>query len=331
MCSERSRALDFRRGFCRLLCVWIKLMTACLILPLAAAQQPATTQAARIEYRERHLGPFNLEGRSYHLVLREAGVSGGQPVNSDFDRTVADIWLRDAEGRDLFHRRVPVRQRGQELEESVSVTAHSIQGREGAGLLLTYHTLPSAPLGGESWQVFGVRANKLEPMSNRIVTAGKLDVSLQNGVVRPAWNTDLSSDTIRLKVWTGFCFVLIPLKLDWKRAVAVPTTACGPLQRGRTSCQFPIELQLQPPVAGKSVKLYPTPARGDGRATVVTISPTAEVEILKAKVALAVTEIEDDLLLSVVDDLWLSVCVDGVTAWVQGWEDLTALGLPPAG
>ncbi len=73
------------------------------------------------------------------------------------------------------------------------------------------------------------------------------------------------------------------------------------------------------------------PGQGDGRPTVVTLSPTAEVEILQAEVAVTLTEVGDDLLLSIGDDLWLNVRVDGEAAWVQGWEDLTTLGLPPAG
>ncbi len=73
---------------------------------LAAAQQPETP---RIEYRERQLGPFNMEGRPYRLVLREAAVSGGQSADWELARTVVDIWFRDTAGRDLFHRSFPLR------------------------------------------------------------------------------------------------------------------------------------------------------------------------------------------------------------------------------
>ncbi len=206
-----------------------------------------------------------------------------------------------------------------------------IRGRDGSGLLLTYHTVPSAPLGGESWRVFGVRNGKLAPISRRIVTAGKLDIDIQDGIVRPGWNADLSADTLRLKVWTGYCFVTIPLKLDWKGGVGVPTTACGRLRPPSTRCRFPIEAHPQRPAFGKSVELHTMPDHGEGRPTVVTLSPTTVVEILQAEVAVSVTEVGEDVILSVGDDLWLNVRVDGDAAWVKGWEDLPAIGLPPAG
>ena len=311
--------------------VWIKWTIACLLAAVATAQQPETTQAANVEYRERQLGPFNLEGRSYHLALREAVFSDGQSSKGELGRTAVDIWLRDTAGRDLFQRTFPVRQRGHEFRESVSVTAHLIQGRAGAGLLLTYHTVPSAPLGGESWRVFGVRNGELAPMSRRIVTAGKLDFDMRDGIVHPDWKAALSVDTLRLKVWTGYCFVMIPLKLDWKRGVMVPTTVCGPLQPPSTRCRFPTESYPQRPVAGKSVELYKVPGRGNGRPTVVTLSPMSEIEVLQAEVAVTVTEAGDDVLLSVGDDLWLNVRVDDDSGWMTGWEDLTTVGLPPAG
>lgn len=312
--------------------MWAKLAIAAVV-PLALAQSPPPPQESpATEVLEYRLGPFTVQGRSFAVVVREARIPGGPSADLDFFRTATDLWIRDEGGHNLFHRDFPARRRGREFEESVSVEAHLLRGREGSGLLLVYQILPSAPLGGDSWQVFGMVDGRLRPMSGRIVSTGELDAAAHGGVVEATWDPGLSSDTLVLKVWTGHFFIRAPVVLRWSRGEAAP--ACGSGKRTRETvarCRFPVEARPRPPEAGAAVRLFSQPAAAEGGSTVVKIGAGTKVEFLEAEVALVWKQDGDDVSLEAAPDAALKVRVDGAEGWVRGMEDLTALGLPPAG
>ncbi|MEK7405381.1 MAG: hypothetical protein AAB225_09755 [Acidobacteriota bacterium] len=271
------------------------------LLALTTLACGAWLQAPRLEEFARQVASLNISGHSFRVTARIKRLPGTR--DPDFGETVAAVEIRDAAGRVHFRRTLPYEVAGERFAETAGVEARAIGGR---GLLLTYSFLPSAPLGGDSWQVLGMIGGRLVPFSKPIGVYGTL---------RRA-----GEDALEFGVWTTNFFVIVPVALDWDKGRLIPPLA------GR---QFGVEAERRPPEEAAEIRLFPRP--GAAAAARVAVRKDSAVEFLAAQATLRWEEQEEEIGLDVSEEVWLKVCVDGKEGWMQGEADFHAIGLPSAG
>lgn len=287
------------------------LAAVCLAATVFAA---ANAGAQGLQSSEESLGPFALEGQTVTVVLRILASLGVEPPDPDFGRTVAVVSIRDHTGSELYRRELPYVREGNRFRESVDVGAQVLKGTAGTGLLLTYSTLPSAPLCGNAWQVFGIIQGRLAPFGKPFTATGELAV------------TERPRDALLVRLWTTHYFLLVPLHLDWTRGALAPDPRC---LKPSSQCSFRVEAHRMPAETETVAQLYPAPRAIQPRR--ISVRPESIMEFLEAQASLVWREGEDPTTLDVGQDPWLRVRIDGAEGWIHGEADLTAIGLPPAG
>ena len=129
-------------------------------------------------------------------------------------------------------------------------------------------------------------------------------------------------------------FVVVPVLVDWLQAKVRSGWRCTKLtSRGPLPvCRFPVEASLTPLQEDLSfVRLLPEDFEPDATAQHVVVKKTSKVEILEAAGVLNWEESPDGINMSVGEDLWLRVRIDGKEGWIHTQEDFSAIGLPQAG
>jgi hypothetical protein len=287
-------------------------------LPFVLAAAAWGQTEAAMETAERTAGAFAIGERSFQVVLRVARLP--QP---GAEETVTAIQVRDAGGSLAWERTLPYRTDGKRFEETTAVEARPLQGKKGQGVLLGYSVLPSTPVGGRAWQVFGVVDGKLAPLSKPITVEGSLVEEVSGKPVTASWDSALEADVLNFRVWTGRFFVVVPLTLNWEWGHFRPAY---PLPKSRWN----MEAGRQPIAARNTVRLYPS-AGEEPEAAEVPIAPGATVELLSAEGGIIWEDSEDHIWLSVTENLWLQVRINGKEGWLHAPEDFDAIGLPEAG
>ena len=79
------------------------------------------------------------------------------------------------------------------------------------------------------------------------------------------------------------------------------------------------------------MRLHPEADEERGTPAHVVVKKDSKVEFLAAETEVAWNEDADGVGLSVSDDVWLKVRIDGKEGWIHTQEDFTAIGLPQAG
>jgi hypothetical protein len=304
----------------------------------------AGTPALVVEDVRNEEGPFDLGTQRFTVVLHMKRLAGqGRALDPDFGETLARMEIRDAAGKIHYDQSFPYEVSGDRFVETTHASAQLLRGRQGRWLLITYGTLPSDPLGGESWQVFGLfagppsapRAGRLVPFSKPIFAEGQL-INGKPGekVVETSREPKLQGDLLHFRVWAGNFFVIIPLRILWFQNTIGPawrcvkTTARGP----RPICEVKVEVDR--PVAVEEmtfVRLFPEADEGSGVARHVVVKKESKIDFLAAEAEVLWTEQADGVSLGVSDDVWLKVRIDGREGWIHTQEDFQAVGLPQSG
>jgi hypothetical protein len=321
-----------------------RLATACWLLTAlpAAAQSPPRSnvsqtnvgRTADLEDFERRLGPFELSGQSFTVMLRGKRVAHARPLDPDSQETVVGLQIRDAGGTVHYGQTFPYEVAGNEFAETLEVSAQKLEGSQGAGLLLTYGVLPSPPLGGESWQVLGLFDRKLVPFSKRIFADGGLTDVPGDGVARTSREPQFLPDVLRLRVWAGNFFVIVPLRVDWLLAKMSPAWVCAKLtgSGSKPLCEYRVEAERTPSGPELTfVRLFAEADEGMGTPAHVVVKPDSKIEILSTEAEAIWQEDADGVGVSVGDDPWLKVRIDGKEGWIHTQEDFQAIGLPQTG
>src|SRR5438445_10285959 len=110
---------------------------------------------------EERKGPFTFGGQTFTVVAHNKRVPG---KHGEFAQALASLDIADATGAVLHHEEFPHAVENGEFTETCSVRVTPVAGSNGAGLLLDTGCLPSAPLSGGPWQIFGVVNGKLAPI-----------------------------------------------------------------------------------------------------------------------------------------------------------------------
>jgi hypothetical protein len=220
--------------------------------------------------------------------------------------------------------------------ETTEISAQMLEGSQGSGLLVTSDEEPSTPLGGGSYQVFGMLNGKLVPFSKPISTEGNLirPEPPSEKVIKTSTEPGLQAEVLRFRVWSGNAFVIIPVRVDWMLAKVRPAWQCYRMTaHGRQpQCQFKVEADRRPPKSELSfVRLHSEPEEGMGIAEHVVVQKDSKVEILEASGEQVWDEGTEQIGLGLGEDLWLKVRIDGKEGWIHTQEDFNAIGLPQAG
>jgi hypothetical protein len=327
-------------------------MGMCLLMALASTGWAQTQReppqksggADKLEDFARDIGPLKVKGQNFTVVLHGKRIRRpGFPVDADFGETVARMEIRDQAGKVHFEKTFPYEVSEGRFVETTAVWAQVLEGKDGVGLLITYGVLPSPPLAGESWQVFGLFSGptgstlngKLVPFSRPIFADGQLiDGQPGEPIMKTSQEPRLQGDVLHFRVWTGNVFAIFPVRILWFRNSIGPAWHCEKMTpRGwRPICQFRIEAQR---VAQQDeltfVRLYPEADEGMGVAEHVVLRKNSRVEFLAAEAEQLWREEAKAIEMGVTGDLWLKVRIDGKQGWIHTQEDFQAIGLPQAG
>ena len=303
-------------------------------VPVSAQEQPAGPDSGTVEDVSKALGPFQLSGRRFTVVLHEKQITGATVPDPDWQTTLAEIEIRDDQGTLHYRESFPYEISGVEFSEIRGASVEILQGTQRNGLLVTYGTFPSTPLGGQSWQVFGLFENKLVPFSKPLFAEGELVNQEEGGVVKLASEPLSESEVLNFRVWTGNFFVIYPLRIDFLMARVMPAWRCSKMTAWgiQPRCQYGIETNRQPQEPEMTfIRMHPEPEEGIGVADHVVVKQDSEVEFLAAEGEVQWLEDDNGVGLAPADDFWIQVRIDSKTGWIHTQEDFSAIGLPQAG
>ena len=293
-------------------------------------QQKSPPAAVKLEDLERRIGPLKIKEQNFTVILHLKRVRGVG------EETVARVEIRDEGGKVPYETSFPFEVEGDHFVETTEVSARLIEGTRAKGILVTVDIEPSTPLGGGSYQVLGLFDGKLVPFSKPISLEGDLiePEPPDEGVVKTTTEPGRQGDVLQFRVWTGNFFVVVPVLVDWIQAKMMPVWRCNRMTaRGRQpQCRFNVEADRNPRETELTfVRLHSEPEEGMGIAEHVVIKKSSKVEILEAAGPQLWEESNEGIALSVGDDLWLKVRIDGKEGWIHTQEDFSAIGLPQAG
>ena len=280
---------------------------------------------------ERRIGPLHVKGKSFTVALQLRRFQT-QPS----EETVVRMEIRDDIDAAAFDESFASRVEDDHFVDTMEVSARELAGTRGSGLLVTYDQEPSTPLGGASYQVFGMFNGKLVPFGKPILLEGNLvqPEPAPEKVVKTSNEPGLEGDMLRFRVWTSNVFVFIPVKVDWFQAKLHPGWRCQKMtSRGWLPiCVFEVQAERVTPRDEMTfVRLLPDYFEPEATAQHAVVTKMSRVEILKAAGILLWTEVPDVINVGVANDLWLKVRIDDKEGWIHTQEDFNAIGLPQAG
>ncbi len=288
---------------------------------------------------ERKLGPFEIDKRTFTIVLRLQKIEGAP---DGFEETVESFSIVDERGEEHMRKAFRVEVGDGMFEETVGIGAVTLESSgkkifrsepeglkeqiidEGktVGLLIYYSYIPSAPSSGLSCQVLSLVDGRLIPRSKPLTVYGNIN-DLKEGS-RPVSRRLGKDETIEFGVWTGWFEVIVPVKvLDGFRIV--------PLHRQLTFGldAFSVSVERIAQDRETFVRLFRSPE--DSAPAHVVMKKDSRVEFLWAYTNVLFDSGGEEIVISVGEMPWLKVKINGTEGFVKDEEDLLALGLRPAG
>lgn len=281
---------------------------------------------------DRQLGPFAIGGHRFTVRLH---LKRERPKDRTDDETVTRMEIRDETGRVHYSTNLACEVEGGRLSDTVAISAERLQGNGGVGLLITSDVLPSPPLGGGSYQVFGLFDGKLIPFGKQISLDGGLADEASAPTQRKTFaEPGLAKEVLRFRVWTGNVFAVIPVSVDWIAGRVGPAWRCYRMTaRGlQPQCRFPVVSERAPQTDELTfVRLHAEPEEGFGTPQHVVVKKGSHIEVLEGAGEQIWDEGAEAVSLSVGGDVWLRVRIDGREGWIHTQEDFDAIGLPQSG
>jgi hypothetical protein len=314
-------------------------MSVCLSLPVkpAAPRQSSPSAVDRVEDAERRDGPFVIAGQKYTVVLREKRLANAR--DPTLAQTLAGLYINDDAGDVSYQKTFSYVVDQDHFQRNVSASAQLASGETGAGLVIYYReqtagSQTSAPQITESWQLFGLRNGKLSPLGKPAPIGEGAGGGPFMGVRMRAANGTVSvinqPDLTEVRVWTGYFYVFVPLRVDWNHGGLGQGQRCMEMLGGglkETGCDMRVEAARKPPAEEYGfVRLFPEAEENTDAAHVV-VQKDSQVEVLGSRAITNWNE-SDELIQPKLSDLWLHVSIDGKQGWIHGEEDFAAIGLP---
>ena len=325
-----------------------KLYAAAPFVPASAkSQAPAAGASSSANESEKQLGPFRIAGQNYTMELRTRKVQANSA--GEGGDTVVAMEIRDATGAVRYQRSFPYVKGTEDSFESWSVSALSLNGTNGRGLVVSYDDYfePSAPEEEPTgwFQIFGAREGKLVAFGPPLeIQGGLLDEYADGHTYKAARPLGAQVDEVDFRIWAGHCRIVFPVRVDWNEGKVTPAQECattgGELSAG---CRYKVVPETQLYMNEITfVRLWANPDEKSGAPQNVVVKKDSKVDLLTALVATKWLEgnpagpanakgpMDDAGSLGVDSgaDLWLKVRVDGKEGWMHSEEDFRALGLP---
>lgn len=294
---------------------------------------PGSAVEPQLEDLEERKGPFTFGGQTFTVVMHSQRVRGKK---SEFAQALVSLDIVDAAGAVQHHEEFPHSVQNGEFAETCSASINPVSGSNGAGLLLDTGCLPSAPLSGGPWQIFGIVNGKLAPIGKPLYAEGEMGDFVPGKINHIGNLTQILADELRIRLYTGFFFVSVPVRVNWMQANLELAQHCfyqtghGAVEGG---CEMPVEGVERLPREQELtfVRMFTESNEQIGTPAHVVIQKNSTVQILAAKILVKWEEGKDNVGLGVGDDIWVKVRIDGKEGWIHTDEDLQAVGLFRAG
>jgi hypothetical protein len=143
-------------------------------------------------------------------------------------------------------------------------------------------------------------------------------------------------DVLRLRVWTGYFFVSVPVRIDWPEGKLALGQRCL-YQTGHGfaegGCEVPVEgARVNSRQQEMTfVRMFRESNERSGPPAHVVVRMDSKVEVVAGKVTMIWDEGPDVVSISVGGDVWVKVRIDGQEGWIHTPEDLNAVGLFASG
>lgn len=277
--------------------------------------------------------PLSLGSTTFVVVRHYKQLAG---KNNPDARALASIDIVDVRGMVQYHETFPYRIEGDAFSESCSADVQRLEGSNGNGLLLDTGCEPSAPLAGGPWEILGLVEDRLVRIGKPLVAEGQLGAFTPGQITKVGQATQILPDVLTIRVWTGYFFAAVPVRIDWHGRMLSRGQRCY-YQTGHgfeeEGCEVPAD-GFERHDRGSDltfVRLFPESRdRGVAPAHVV-VKPDSSVDILAAKAFISWSDQQDTIALDTGDDVWVKVRIDGKEGWIHTTEDLSALGLEMSG
>jgi hypothetical protein len=300
--------------------------------------EPAHTAAGRGRAQEfenivERQGPFSLGGRNFTVVMHYKGSPRGGGLDS---RTIVSLDIRDAAEAVLYQQPFSYAVEGGTFSETCSAAVRLLRGSNGTGFLIESDCLPSTPLAGGPWQIVGIMGAKLVPFGKPLVTEGKWGEFVPGSVNRTGKLTQVLPDMLTLQVWTGYFFVSVPVRVDWREGKLALAQRCM-YQTGHGfaegGCEMPVD---EARVARREqemtfVRMFRESNEQSGPPAHIVVKMDSKVDVVAGKVDITWDEGPKAVSISVGEDVWVKVRIDGQEGWIHTPEDLNAVGMFASG
>jgi hypothetical protein len=319
---------------------WVFLLNLLLVLVAAtcalAQEGNVNLHEGNVQISEMRTGPFKISGRDFTLVKKVLKWEGAE---NGYDETVQSITIVDNQGNAHFQKSFVVDQGETAFMESVDVSAFAldswglkgfrVEGGKlkempqkdvpGAGLIVYYGVVPTAPMSGAVCQVFALKGDLLTPLFSPLSVYGEM-YALPPGSTANSRKL-FENDTMKFGVWNGWYEVVVPVRVFDNLRVA-------PLHYDLTSRNYAFEVIVErmPLDEDTFVRFF----RGPGDSSIpkhLIVRKDSKIEFLWAygKPTFKSGYISMEAM------PWLKVRIDGKEGFVRDQEDLMALGLRQAG
>jgi hypothetical protein len=305
---------------------------ASAILPAAQASA-APAGSPQLEDAEERRGPFSIAGQTFTVLLHYKRLTGSTGAEA---QTLASIEIVNAAGEVQYREAYPYSAEAKDHSKSCAADVQYLEGSNGKGLLLDVGCLPSAPLAGGPWEIFGVVNGKLIRIGKPLVTEGELGNFVPGAISRIGTATQILPDMLQIRVWTGYFFATAPVRVDWFQGKLALAQHCF-YQTGHgfaeDGCEMPVEKVERTPSEQDMtfVRLFAESDEHTNPPAHMVVKKDSQVEILAAKVLITWDDARDVISLGVGDDIWFKARIDGKEGWIHTIEDLNAIGLYQSG
>jgi hypothetical protein len=285
--------------------------------------------AQDLEDVEEQQGPFTLLGQSLTVVLHYKCFPGKSGLDS---RTLVSLDIRDSKGKVQHHESFPYTIEEGAFSETCVASARLLPGSNGTGLLIESGYLPSAPLTGGPWQVFGVVGGNLVRFGKPLVMEGELGEFVPGAISRTGNLKQVLPDSLMVRIWTGYFFVSVPVRIDWREGKLALGQHCM-YQTGHgfaeEGCEMPAEEARIAPREQEMtfVRMFYDSNDRNGPPAHVVVKMESKVEVVACKVLIIWEEGAEIVYLSTGEDVWVKLRIDGQEGWIHTSEDLNAIGL----
>jgi hypothetical protein len=295
-----------------------------------------------------HLGPFDVAGQKYTVLLHYKTLSEGAPPSAKSTTTLSELQILDAHGNSVHDQNFSYAVSQRRFTETLTASASLLGGASGAALVIRFlDQRVLAPgvtpeLAKESWQLFSIVNGRLAQFgpvlslgqgSNISVNGTMAAVMMKGGIaVMPIAST---AEVLSFRAWTGSFYADVPVRFDWPHGQWGEGSQCFQTANGTLTergCIMPVEAKPQPRSSDADtvyVQLFVAPDGNTDNMQNVPVSPDTHVEILEMQAIVNWNwESRDQRVSCSFRNVWLRTRIDGNEGWVHGQDAFDALGLP---